>query len=211
MRTKNFIFDIDGTLIDTFAMYMPALFATLADHGYHFTDVAAREKALYGISAVDAMRKLGIPEREIGPLCQDWIARAYQHFDQVTVLPGIPAALAQLAARPDTRLAIVTSKLSREYREYFQDQYRFARYFDVVVTADDTRQHKPDPAPLRLAIERLGADPRATVYVGDMLTDMQAAHGAGIKFAGALYGAVHPEQLAPADYRLTTPANLLTI
>lgn len=211
MRTKNFIFDIDGTLIDTFAMYMPALFATLAAHGYHFTDVAAREKALYGISAVDAMHKLGIPEREIGPLCQDWLVRAYQHFDRVTVLPGIPAVLAQLVARPDTSLAIVTSKQRREYREYFRDQYRFARYFDVVVTADDTRQHKPDPAPLRLAIERLGADPRATVYVGDMPTDMQAAHGAGIKFAGARYGAVHPEQLAPADYQLTTPTDLLTI
>lgn len=39
-KIHNFIFDIDGTLIRTFDMYMPALFAVLARHGYSFTQVA---------------------------------------------------------------------------------------------------------------------------------------------------------------------------
>lgn len=208
---KNFIFDIDGTLIDTFDMYMPALMEILKDHGYRFADPAQLKKNLYGIAAVDALQQLNIPAGEIAVINREWLTRAYQRFDQVRLLAGIPVVIEQLAARPDTKLAIVTSKTRAEYQQYFQDQYQFAKNFTVVVTADDTAAHKPAPEPLLLAMHRLAVDPATTVYIGDMPTDMQAAHAAGICFAGAMYGAVHPEQLAPADYQLKTPADLLMI
>lgn len=208
---KNFIFDIDGTLIDTFNMYMPALVETLRDHGYQFADPARLEKNLYGIAAVDALQELNIPADEIAGINREWLTRAYQRFDQVKVLAGIPAVIEQLAARPDTKLAIVTSKTRAKYQQYFQDHYRFAKNFAVVVTADDTAAHKPAPEPLLLAMHRLAADPAATVYIGDMPTDMQAAHAAGISFAGALYGANVPAKIAAADFRLSQPSDLLTI
>lgn len=87
MTVNNYIFDIDGTLIDTFAMYMPALVETLEDHGYHFPDPAKVERDLYGIAAVDALAR---PREEIDTINEEWINRSYQHFDQVRVLPGIP-------------------------------------------------------------------------------------------------------------------------
>lgn len=58
-----------------------------------------------------------------------------------------------------------------------------------MVTADDTTAHKPSPAPILKALDRLGADRRPAVYVGDMSTDLAAARAAGIRFAGAEYGA----------------------
>lgn len=211
MTVNNYIFDIDGTLIDTFAMYMPALVETLEDHGYHFPDPAKVERDLYGIAAVDALKKLGVPAEEIDTINEEWINRSYQHFDQVRVLPGIPATISQLAAKAGTKLAIVTSKTRAEYQRYFQDQYPFAENFAVVVTADDTTAHKPSPAPILKALDRLGADPTTAVYVGDMPTDLAAAHAAGIRFAGAEYGASDPEKIAAADLRLAQPRDLLTI
>lgn len=208
---RNYIFDIDGTLIDTFAMYMPALVETLANHNYHFVDPTRVEKDLYGIAAVDALQELKVPLDKIDLIRHEWITRAYQRFDQVRVLAGIPAVLDQLATRPGTKLAIVTSKLRAEYQQYFQEQYQFAKDFAVVVTADDTTAHKPAPEPILLAIHQLGADPATTVYVGDMPTDLAAAHAAGIKFAGAEYGAVMAAKIAAADFRLSQPADLLTL
>lgn len=211
MTMKNFVFDIDGTLIDTFQMYMPALLETLENHGYHFSDPAGIEKQLYGIAAVDALHKLGVPADEVDDLNREWIKKAYQKVDQVKVLPGIPAVLKALASRTQTRMAIVTSKTRMEYKEYFQKKYEFAKYFNIVVTANDTEKHKPAPDPLLLAMRQLNAKPEETVYVGDMQTDLSAAKMAGIKFAGANYGSVFPEKLVNADFKIMEPSDLLKL
>lgn len=199
MTIKNFIFDIDGTLIDTFQMYMPALFETLENHGYHFSNQPSLEKELYGISAIDALCKLGIPTDELSDINDEWIQKAYQQIERVKILPEIPEVLKKLAGRPEVKMAIVTSKTRNEYQKYFDKVYTFARYFKVVVTADDTEKHKPAPDPLILALNKLKAKPTETIYVGDMDTDLIAAQSAGIKFAGANYGSVFPEKLHGAD------------
>lgn len=210
-KIKNLIFDIDGTLINTYAMYMPALFAVLAKHGYKFKNSEELAKQFYGIAAVDTLLKLGIPKQKIPVINREWLQCAYQHFDQVTVFPGVAKTIERLAAVPTNHLAIVTSKTRAEYQKYFQNQYDFAAAFSIVITADDTDQHKPDPAPLKLAIAKMGVNPAETVYVGDMPTDCQAAHAAGIGFVAADYGSRYPEQLAAADYHLQQPATLLEL
>lgn len=209
----NFIFDIDGTLINTFDMYMPALFATLANHGYHFTaaQVIELEQKLYGLAATNSLKELGVVPSKFEAINQEWMKRAYDRFDQVTVIPGVAAALFQLAARPDRHLAIVTSKTRGEYDRYFRQKYDFAGCFSTVVTADDTDKHKPDPAPILAALSLMNARPDSAVYIGDMATDLMAAHAAGIKFAGADYGSVNPAGIAAADFQLKTPAEILQI
>jgi HAD superfamily hydrolase (TIGR01509 family) len=52
-------------------------------------------------------------------------------------------------------------------------------HLDVLVTMEDTVVHKPDPEPLLLAVNRLGATPDQAVYVGDAIVDVQAARNAG--------------------------------
>ena len=51
-QINNFIFDIDGTLIDTFDMYMPPMITILRQHGYHIApeDELATMKKLFGIT-----------------------------------------------------------------------------------------------------------------------------------------------------------------
>ena len=57
--------------------------------------------------------------------------------------------------------------------------------FSAVVTSAEAGAAKPDPAVLRLALERLGADPGRALHVGDEDVDEEAARAAGMRFAPA--------------------------
>jgi pyrophosphatase PpaX len=64
-------------------------------------------------------------------------------------------------------------------------------WFDVVVTCDDTVTHKPDPEPIQLALERLGARPADAAYVGDSPFDVAAARAAGVFAVAVSWGGMH--------------------
>lgn len=212
-KIENFIFDIDGTLIDTIDMYMPAMIDTLAQHGHPVAPdkVEQTKHDLFGITGQDALRLAGISEDEIPVIQQDWFKLAYQRADQVKVIEGIPEMLNTLANREDAKIAIATSKLADEYQEYFVNKYDFAKLFKVAITSADTKKHKPAPDPILAAMDKMGADPATTVYVGDTINDMKAAHAAGAKFAGALYSSANPDSIKDADFPLMKPADLLEI
>ena len=212
-KIENFIFDIDGTLIDTIDMYMPAMIDTLAQHGHPVAPdkVEQTKHDLFGITGRDALRLTGISEEEIPEMLKDWFDLAYQRADQAKVIEGIPEMLNTLANREDAKIAIATSKLADEYQEYFVNKYDFAKLFKVAITSADTKKHKPAPDPILAAMNKMGADPATTVYVGDTINDMKADHAAGAKFAGALYSSANPDSIKDADFPLMKPADLLEI
>ena len=210
-KIENFIFDIDGTLIDT--IDMPAMIDTLAQHGHPVAPdkVEQTKHDLFGITGRDALRLAGISEEEIPEMLKDWFDLAYQRADRAKVIEGIPEMLNTLANREDAKIAIATSKLADEYQEYFVNKYDFAKLFKVAITSADTKKHKPAPDPILAAMDKMGADPATTVYVGDTINDMKAAHAAGAKFAGALYSSANPDSIKDADFPLMKPADLLKI
>lgn len=212
-KIENFIFDIDGTLIDTIDMYMPAMIDTLAQHGHPVAPdkVEQTKHDLFGITGQDALRLAGISEEEIPEMLKDWFDLAYQRADRAKVIEGIPEMLNTLANREDAKIAIATSKLADEYQEYFVNKYDFAKLFKVAITSADTKKHKPAPDPILAAMDKMGANPATTVYVGDTINDMKAAHAAGAKFAGALYSSANPDSIKDADFPLMKPADLLKI
>ena len=212
-KIENFIFDIDGTLIDTIDMYMPAMIDTLAQHGHPVAPdkVEQTKHDLFGITGRDALRLAGISEEEIPEMLKDWFDLAYQRADRAKVIEGIPEMLNTLANREEAKIAIATSKLADEYQEYFVNKYDFAKLFKVAITSADTKKHKPAPDPILAAMNKMRADPATTVYVGDTINDMKAAHAAGAKFAGALYSSANPDSIKDADFPLMKPADLLEI
>ena len=69
---KNYIFDIDGTLINTIDMYMPAMIEILEKHGYHTdpADVEQKKHDLFGITGMDALKIAGVAKKvaDVDPL-----------------------------------------------------------------------------------------------------------------------------------------------
>lgn len=210
-QMHNFIFDIDGTLIDTYNMYIPAMFEILAKHGYTYSDHEGNElaKSAFGITGADALRMMRVKEQDIHPIQTEWFKLAYTRLDRVTVFSGIKEMLDDLSKRPDTHLAIATSKLTSEYED-FKRRYFFADLFKTVITEESTSKHKPDSDPILAAVKQMNADPETTVYIGDTINDLKAAHAAGVKFAAALYGSAKPESITDgADFLLHQPTDLV--
>src|SRR5436305_1106820 len=88
------------------------------------------------------------------------------------------------------RLGIVTSKL-RTTVDIVLDQISYGPAFEVIVTAEDTARHKPDPDPILLALERMKVGPDAAIYVGDSPYDILAGRAAGVATGAATWG-IHP-------------------
>ena len=96
------------------------------------------------------------------------------------------------------RIGVATSK-RRSSAELTLRHSGLEDVIPVTVAMDDTERHKPHPEPLLLALERLGADPAQTVYVGDAVVDVQAAHAAGLPAISVSWGAVDAAVLAAAQ------------
>lgn len=90
-------------------------------------------------------------------------------------------------------LGIVSGRTKGGMYEPAVDTLR--KYFKVAIGFEDTEDHKPHPAPLLLAAERLHVLPTECVYIGDVETDMHAALSAGMQFI--LYS---KGELTGADY-----------
>ncbi len=83
--------------------------------------------------------------------------------------------------------------------------------FTAVVGYEDTVDHKPHPAPYRYGLEVLGLPAEGAIALGDSPLDVYSARGAGLRVAGALWGAISPDDLLAAkpDWALRHPEELL--
>lgn len=206
---KNFIFDLDGTLIDTMDMYMIPMQTVLANHGINLTH--EETNPFFGITAADALSQIGVPEKDRQAIEDEWYQVVYQQHVDIHTFAGVDDTLAKLTQAAGVKLIVATSKVRDEYETEFIPKFEIAKYFSGAVTASDTKLHKPNPDPILAGIKLGNNVPADSVYVGDTINDMTAAHAAGIKFAGAMWGAAMPEKLAEADYQLQHPSDLLKL
>lgn len=207
---QNFIFDVDGTLIDTFNMYVPTLKQALENHGYAPTQAELMHS--FGISGDDALKAMGVTDDHLRQVIfNEWAKLAVKNIDKVTVYPEVEATLTRLAQISQVSLVVATSKTTQDYETGFKTRYQIGALFDAYVTADDTIEHKPNPAPILAGMAKVNAQPNNSVYIGDTVHDLEAAHAAGIKFGAALWGSLQKDQLKTADFLLATPTDLLQL
>ena len=106
--------------------------------------------------------------------------------DWTRFLPGVPETIAKLSEL-DLRLGIVSTK----YRFRIQDTLRrdgLLDAFDIIVGGDNVEHLKPDPSGLLLAARDLSQPVDKLVYVGDSVTDADAAQRADMPFVGVMTG-----------------------
>lgn len=96
---------------------------------------------------------------------------------EVTLYDNVPEILDYLKKRK-IKLGIVTSRLKNSTVTAIKN-FNIDKYFDVVITADDTEKHKPHKEPLMMALNVLNSKPEETYYVGDSKFDMECAINAG--------------------------------
>jgi phosphoglycolate phosphatase len=89
----------------------------------------------------------------------------------------------------------------------------FAGYFEIVIGNSDRVKQKPDPSSVLYIIEKTGAKPQETYYIGDAYTDIYTAKNAGVAGIGVLWGFRTYTELhdAGADFIVNAPQEIVSI
>jgi len=101
------------------------------------------------------------------------------------VFPGITELLRKIRGS-GRRLALFTG-VEKNMMEYTLTPFKLSEFFEVRVTADDIKKSKPDPEGINLALTRVHASPKESMYVGDSPSDIVAGKAAGVLTGAALW------------------------
>ena len=203
---KYFVFDVDGTLMNSAAVDQQCLKQTLHEFGRDYTFEELRPS--FGKPGRQTLADLSFTGETAERIMDRWEGLSKERASEVLAFDGIEALLRELHAR-GCRCGIVTS------RTHYQFDYGFSPlgldgYFDAVICMEDAPRHKPAPDPLLECLRRMGGEPGEAVYVGDGESDMQCAAAAGVASCLALWGCSAPDRIT-ADVRLAAPGDVLSL
>jgi pyrophosphatase PpaX len=195
MRFQTVLFDLDGTVVDSGAIILASMrHATREVLGRDFSD----EELLQAVGGPGL-------EAQFSTLAPDHVERLVDvyrahneplHVD-LEACDGMEDVLVRLR-QEGRRLGVVTAK-RRSTVELAFDRVPLGHLFETVVGGDETERHKPDPEPLLLGADRLGADPAATAYVGDSPFDVLAAKAANMFAVAVTWGGIHDRARLEAE------------
>jgi histidinol-phosphate aminotransferase len=190
------LFDMDGVLADPGDAYSECVVAVLAECGVAVTldqvhELGAQHPHLDRLGKVQhILAERGQPRefKELFAIFSELYFADDGPFGWSGPEPALVSVawLRELAQR--FKLAIVTSRFRGE-AERFMRTSGYDQVIDVVMTADDAPT-KPDPTPLRLACERLGA--KRAWMIGDSSSDIVAARAAGVLPVGCITPGAEP-------------------
>lgn len=181
---KGILFDLDGTLINTWDLYLEAYRLTARDYlKKEFSEEEIESMKL--TTEMNFINRL-IPEGKRREAYQRFLENYKKahgsHFKGV--YRGIHHMLEKLW-NANYRLGLVTGK-SRKALEQTHSELDLD-IFEVIITNNEVSQPKPDPEGIHKAIEQMILGHNELMYVGDSIMDFQAARDAGIYFGAALW------------------------
>ena len=201
MTQRAILFDLDGTLVDSVPDLAAAVNALLAELGRPALGLPQVTGMVGdGTSALvaRALTASGAGDTPLRAALDRFLALYEAEPTRLTrPYAGVPRVLDELAAA-GWRLGVCTNKPERATRAVLAG-LDLERFFQVVLGGDSGPTRKPDPGPLRAALERLGSAPGNAVMIGDHRNDVLAAQAAGmpVVFARWGYGAATLAGLEP--------------
>ena len=206
------VWDLDGDLVDTEPDLKASFRAAARAVGYgELTEEQVSNRIGGG-----AKRAL---ELIFGGEHAEYVEPALAHFKDYyprhsavhsVLYPDVKETLESLHGH--VRFAVATAKIRTATLEIL-DTLGIIDLFDYIVTADDMTRMKPDPQSIQMVQARFGVAPESVVMIGDMATDIQAAHAAGSTGIGVTYGYGREEDIraAGADLIISTPKEIIPL
>jgi pyrophosphatase PpaX len=188
------LFDLDGTLIDSIALLLASMKHTFQGRSRKPTD----EEWIEGLGT--PLPKQLTPYVESDEDRERLVNRyrTFQHENHDRLMShysGVIDTLALLYQRGHP-LGVVTSKgnmmMERGLKFIGADDY-----IEVAIGYDSVHIHKPDPFPVRAALEKLEYQASEAVFVGDSPHDIKSGNDAGVITIAALWGPFRRDQLEP--------------
>ena len=191
------LFDLDGTLIDSIGLLLASVHHAFEGFGGR---APTEHEWVAGIGTPLATQLKAFCDSDEQLAAVTLRYRTFQRaaHDRLTnAFPGTIEVLCSLAASGHP-MAIVTSK-SNEMMHRALDLTGIRPYMASTIGCDSCDLHKPDPFPVRMALQELGYQETEAVFLGDSPHDINAGNSAGVVSVAALWGPFSRDQLQPAN------------
>jgi HAD superfamily hydrolase (TIGR01509 family) len=185
------LFDWDGTLLDSYQADARAYLAMFQALGipWGLSELAQH----YSPDWHCVYRAASLPPERWAEADRLW--RHFYLSERPALQPGARHVLQRIARR--YRLGLVTSGSAWRVRAQLR-AFGLGGLFSARVFAEESPRRKPHPAPLLLALRRIGCEPAACLYVGDAPEDVAMARRAGVPVVGVMGHSPVPERLRQA-------------
>ena len=197
MLFSGYIFDVEGTLVDSVQQNLLSLQVCLADFG-----ISVPYELLQLYSGLDGDQTLQLvapdlnaPERQVVLEAQGRMYEA-RYLGSVKAFTGVRDVFGALR-EGGGRIALATDCKGPELSHY-RSLLNVDDLIDAMACGDDVEHGKPDPRLIGLALGKLGISAGQAVMIGDTPYDAEAASGAGTAAAGLLTGGFAKQALLEA-------------
>jgi phosphoglycolate phosphatase-like HAD superfamily hydrolase len=197
MRFSGYIFDVEGTLVDSVRQNLLSLQVCLADFG-----ISVPYELLQLYSGLDGDQTLQLvapdlnaPERQVVLEAQGRMYEA-KYLGSVKAFAGVRDVFGALR-EGGGRIALARDCKGPELSHY-RSLLNVDDLIDAMACGDDVEHGKPDPRLIGLALGKLGISAGQAVMIGDTPYDAEAASGAGTAAAGLLTGGFAKQALLEA-------------
>ena len=193
---KAVIFDWDGTLADTKKAVVQSFQKVLGEAGCVVSDEFIERRMGIGTKKTieEAFREcdMRFDDEMLENLAREKIKIQVSLTEIVDLFEGAAELLEKLQGRAKIALATMSG---RKVVDKILPEKRIKTYFDVVVSADEIVNPKPDPEVFRVSAKKLGVDPKDCVVVEDSVFGVRAAKAAEMKCIAVPSGAYSGEEL----------------
>lgn len=213
MRYQTYIFDLDGTLLDTLGDLAASVNFALRTHG--MPEHSLDEVCQFVGNGVRKLMERAVPDGAENPLFEETFATFRQYYmahslDTTHPYDGISETLAALKAN-GCHLAVVSNKMMAA-TQALCDHF-FSDTIEVAIGEHEAEgiRKKPAPDTVVAALKALGVGKVGAVYVGDSEVDIQTARNSGLPCISVLWGFRHRDFLQQngAETFISAPSDLL--
>lgn len=207
------IFDLDGTLLNTLDDLADAGNHVCSAHGWPVHPVEAY-KLMVGGGIPNLVKKFspdGLSEEELSSVLAEFSVYYGQHKEDKTApYKGITEVVDLLKAS-GIHVAVLTNKADHLASAVIE--HYFPGMFEAVLGSLPGVPVKPDPAMLDMLMDKIGAVPESTLFVGDSNVDIITGRNGGLTTCGVLWGFRTRDELERegAHYIIDYPEQLVQI
>jgi phosphoglycolate phosphatase len=203
-RPEMVLIDVDGTLVDSVPDLAYCVDAMMSELG--MPERGEKRVRHWVGNGVERLVKRALVNQLDGEPDEALFSKALPVFEALyrentskrsRLYQGVKAALDFLKTT-GVRLGCVTNKASQFTLPLLQD-LGVHDYFEVVICGDMVERKKPDPMPLLQAAEQLQTEAKASMMLGDSMSDVNAARAAGFQIVCMSYGYNHGEDIRDYD------------
>ena len=196
LMAKAVIFDWDGTLADTRKAVVQSFQTVLTEASCRVSDEFIARRMGIGTkkTIIEAFREcsMRLDVSTLKKLADEKVKIQAELTDIVYLFDGVIELLEALQDK--TKIALATMS-GRKIVDKLLPAKRIAAYFNVVVSADEVANPKPDPEVFLMAAKKLGVAPEDCVVVEDSVFGVRAAKAANMKCIAVPLGAYSREEL----------------